>query len=119
VIVRFGVSIASAAEVADKAPLLACASAIGMRRQPHPEERPQGASRRVGKGKAGCPPFETHRYAMLLRVRWIGSTISESALVSRAGDDTVLDDSGAKTENTLISSARMKTGNPDLPGDRH
>jgi len=29
VIVRVGVSIASAAEVADKAPLLACASAIG------------------------------------------------------------------------------------------
>jgi len=26
----------------------------------------------------------------------------------------VLDDSGAKTENTLISSARMKTGNPDI-----
>jgi Taurine catabolism dioxygenase TauD, TfdA family len=34
--------------------------------------------------------------------------------VSRAGDDTVLDDSGAKAENTLISSARMKTGNPDI-----
>jgi hypothetical protein len=31
-IVRFGVSIASAAGVADKAPLLACASAIGIRR---------------------------------------------------------------------------------------
>jgi uncharacterized protein DUF1007 len=27
-------------------------------------------SRRVGDGKAGCPPFETHRFAMLLRVRW-------------------------------------------------
>ena len=26
----------------------------------------------------------------------------------------MLDDSGAKTENTLISSARMKTGNPDI-----
>ena len=34
--------------------------------------------------------------------------------VSRAGDDTVLDDSGAKTENTLIRSARMMTGNPDI-----
>ncbi len=25
----------------------------------------------VGDGKAGCPPFETHRFAMLLRVTWI------------------------------------------------
>src|SRR5260370_5908736 len=47
---------------------------------PHPEERTQCASRRVGNDKAGCPPFETHRCAMLLRVRLCGSTTSESAL---------------------------------------
>jgi len=33
----------------------------------------------VGNTKAGCPPFETHRFAMLLRVRWFGFTFSESA----------------------------------------
>jgi hypothetical protein len=47
----------------------------------------------------------------------VDATLSDcrgNPAVSRAGDDTVLDDSGAKTENTLISSARMKTGNPDI-----
>jgi hypothetical protein len=32
------------------------------------------------RGTYQCPPFETHRCAMLLRVRWFGFTISESAL---------------------------------------
>jgi hypothetical protein len=36
----------------------------------------------VGNDKAGCPSFETHRYAMLLRMRWCGFIISESALVA-------------------------------------
>src|SRR5688572_15047927 len=36
--------------------------------QPHPEERTQCASRRVGNLPYCCPPFETHRCAMLLRV---------------------------------------------------
>src|SRR6185436_13762239 len=46
--------------------LLVCYSSL-LRLLPHPEERPQGASRRMGR--VCCPWFETHRFAMLLTMR--------------------------------------------------
>src|SRR6266851_6209862 len=63
---------------------------------PHPEEAAKRPSRRVGNDKAGCPPFETHRCAMLLRVRWYGFTVSEPALrepaVARGAGEIEADD---------------------------
>src|SRR5260370_914150 len=54
---------------------------------PHPEERTKCASRRVGNERVGGPPFETHRYAMLLRVRWRAFTTLESDLAWQPADE--------------------------------
>jgi hypothetical protein len=44
---------------------------LTLRKRDYAHSHARLLSRRVGYSKAGCPPFETHRYAMLLRVRFV------------------------------------------------
>jgi len=43
---------------------------LTLRKRDYAHSHARLLSRRVGNSKAGCPPFETPRFARLLRVRW-------------------------------------------------
>ena len=61
------------------------------------------------------PPKFTMLYAVAVPDRGGGTSVCNArAPTKRFPDDLKLKIADAKTENTLISSARMKTGNPDI-----
>lgn len=61
------------------------------------------------------PPKFTMLYAVAVPDRGGGTSVCNSRAAYEALPDEVKQKiDGAKTENTLISSARMKTGNPDI-----